>query len=264
MLCGATGLRRYKPPWLGVPAEVDLGARRSSGRRRLEATMRWNFGWWALAGATLGCGGSVTGESGAASTGGVAEAANTGGRAGQGATGGSGGTSASCLYDGLVYAPGASIPCANGCGSCFCLQDGLVRATLSGCPTTDSAVVACEYDGVVYPLGASFACDCNECWCAPDGIMSTLMGCLADGGGPTRCDYDGTSYSVGSTFPPTNGCGSCACSHGVVQCELKACAACFYNGTEYPVSASFPATDGCNTCQCFAGGNVACTLVACG
>jgi hypothetical protein len=90
------------------------------------------------------------------------------------------------------------------------------------------------------------------------------------------CSLGGKTYAAGATFPATDGCNSCTCQADGVACTTKGCptdgppstdgstpVSCTYAGKTYGVGATFPDTDGCNKCSCEAGGQVACTLLAC-
>ena len=77
------------------------------------------------------------------------------------------------------------------------------------------------------------------------------------------CVQDGVQYEVGESFPSSDGCNSCTCMvGGQIACTLMACG-CMYDGDFHLVGDSFPATDGCNTCTCLAGGGIACTEMYC-
>jgi hypothetical protein len=68
-------------------------------------------------------------------------------------------------------------------------------------------------------------------------MRTTPVACLAGtvpllgnscGGGPLKgntCDYGGKTYGDGASFPSTDGCNTCSCSGGSVQCTLRACVA---------------------------------------
>ena len=77
----------------------------------------------------------------------------------------------------------------------------------------------CISNGVSHAFGEKFACDCNTCWCNPDGsISSTAIACAT-------CTYQGQGRFGGESFPDKDGCNTCTCEDdGSVACTDKACA----------------------------------------
>lgn len=89
------------------------------------------------------------------------------------------------------------------------------------------------------------------------------------GNGQTCAWDNGGTYKVGDTFKSLDGCNDCSCSAQGILCTMRACApapgggTCSYGGKTYSVGQTFKSTDGCNSCGCQAGGEVACTEMAC-
>ncbi len=203
-------------------------------------------------------------------------ASGTGGSGGGGGSSGAGlGDGGVCLYNGVSYAAGASIPASDGCNTCACDPSGAVVCTAVECVPDSGPGDTCLYAGVTYPVGQPFpeGDGCNTCTCAANGSVScTTIVCGVDGG---TCSYAGMTYSVGEPFPEGDGCNTCTCaSNGGVACTTIACSIdggpttdggedCVYNGTLWAEGESFPAGDGCNTCTCEAHATVHCTVNPC-
>lgn len=93
------------------------------------------------------------------------------------------------------------------------------------------------------------------------GATPEEMGC----GGTMLCKYQGNFYTTGQSFPAGDGCNTCTCNQGQLQCTLMACPqtlACTYKGESIPSGKTFPSGDGCNTCTCNQG-TLTCTKKKC-
>lgn len=156
-------------------------------------------------------------------------------------------------------------------------------ALSAGCP--DASVGeggVCRYDSKIYAADASFAASdgCNRCTCHGDGQVScTEIACTSDGGAPRdgaspapieACQYAGQEHAEGDKFPSNDGCNTCWCRNGQIECTLIACnavspiiPACRYQGADHREGDRFPSNDGCNSCGC-RNGRVECTTVDCG
>eukprot|EP00118_Oscarella_pearsei_P014831 m.129828 g.129828 ORF g.129828 m.129828 type:complete len:324 (+) comp37990_c0_seq12:119-1090(+) len=87
--------------------------------------------------------------------------------------------------------------------------------------------------------------------------------------GGCDCNCSGKCYKTGNRFRSADGCNTCFCSNGNVDCTKKACrpsgtsnASCAYDGKCYKHRDNFNSTDGCNTCNCY-NGSVSCTEAFC-
>ncbi|XP_064384618.1 kielin/chordin-like protein [Halichondria panicea] len=199
-----------------------------------------------------------------------------------------------CNYNENVYQVGDVFPADDGCNKCTCSSGGLVACTKIFCPeptTEPPPPPTCPPDK---PLVFCFADPCMFATCPahPDAV------CVADycGGCNARffigkkevtdtckCPVTGQIFKeCGSACPAncttpnpicTRQCvARCECSAGQVIDEKKnecvprdQCPAevCVKDGVTYQVGDTFPAGDECNTCTCQAGGQIACTEIAC-
>jgi len=150
----------------------------------------------------VACGGSAQVEPGGSALGG---APGSGGAVSGGAPSGSGGSPA-------APAVGGSPSNTGGSGAAPPVMGTAGVAGAPGAPDT------CWVGGVAHVIGERFACNCNTCWCTPDGnVASTLIQC-------NDCNYGGQNYVVGETFPSVDGCNQCTCQTSGVSCTDKACA----------------------------------------
>jgi len=142
----------------------------------------------------VACGGTAKVEPGAAGAGSMAQ----------------GGTPASAGAPPLTAGSGNS----NGVGGSSGASGSMASAGASG---DAGAPGTCVVGGVVHAIGERFACDCNTCWCEPDGSISgTQIAC-------NECQYAGQSYRVGEKFPDRDGCNQCECMSSGASCTEKYC-----------------------------------------
>ncbi len=100
-------------------------------------------------------------------------------------------------------------------------------------------------------------------WVAAVWGAGSVVGCGKSTSSDNDCAYDGRTVKDGASFAASDGCNTCACNDGEVNCTLVGCSAeCQVGGVSYSEGASFPSDDGCNTCTCGAG-EVSCTQRAC-
>lgn len=120
-----------------------------------------------------------------------------------------------CVYEGSVYARGATFDATDGCNTCSCTASGEVVCTTDVCPES------CEYEGQNYEIGDGFpsADGCNTCTCTSDGVACTDIGCPASG----SCQIGDRIYENGESFPAGDGCNTCTCDDGITACTLIEC-----------------------------------------
>ncbi len=195
-----------------------------------------------------------------------------------------------CEYNNKTYEEGESFPSIDGCNTCECDKDTGVSCTEIACNVdmdsdkNDVDEYICTYNGKDYKQGDKFpATDgCNTCECIKDtGVACTEIACQTDADSDINdddefiCTYNGKEYKDGDTFKSIDGCNTCGCCEGVINCTTMECSdtdpepsdtdpvTCFYDNKEYNIGDTFPSKDDCNRCECFEDGHVGCTEINC-
>lgn len=107
----------------------------------------------------------------------------------------------SCTVGNVTYKSGEGFKGEDGCNSCSC-QNGQVMCTAMACDNT--TIINDE------PM--------------PDDIQLPSDNDMQDIPMPQTCMYNGRAYKEGDSFSSTDGCNTCGCSGGQVNCTLRACA----------------------------------------
>lgn len=90
---------------------------------------------------------------------------------------------------------------------------------------------SCNYKGVTYKNDENFKEDCNSCSCQDGTVVCTEIACEddytplgdEDEEQTDSCLYEGNVYRNGEGFTDVDGCNSCSCENGSVQCTTIAC-----------------------------------------
>ncbi|XP_033101456.1 kielin/chordin-like protein [Anneissia japonica] len=207
-----------------------------------------------------------------------------------------------CMLDEVVARNGQIFDNPNDkCQDCLCL-DGYVRCTDKQCPTLSPMCLdPIKLPGECCPSCRKMGCSdreeldpCEECNCV-NGQWScsrrecVLPSCPHPGRGMccmecNGCTYNGKPWANGDVFSdPADGCRSCQCSNGTVNCSHPVCEApqcrnpvvpagqccpicigtCNVDGLEVDNGETYtPASDPCASCTC-RNGQVFCKTVQC-
>ncbi|XP_066576023.1 von Willebrand factor C and EGF domain-containing protein isoform X2 [Amia ocellicauda] len=225
-------------------------------------------------------------------------------------------TPALCLHQGAQYSEGSSWMDQD-CHNCTCMEGSMIchKVTCSVscthpawdpehcCPTCNR----CLYKGQILEDEHTFSPEddsCTLCLCLGGNVTCLSPACppvtcaqpvlseccpLC----PVQCRYLDQEYAEGSEFsPPGDGCATCICQNGQVDCYYppcpvldcspgdwvreagECCPSCAQeekergcsvddNGVEFPVGQIWSTGDPCETCVCQVGGLVVCQRTQC-
>ena len=207
--------------------------------------------------ASAGSGGISVGASGsqgaAIPAAGASGSAQAGNAAGAATSGGGAGGSADCSFQGQVYADGSTFPAGDGCNTCGC-ADGLVQCTALSCDPASggSGGISAGGAGGVLPTGGTGAATDTG------GSAGAGSGGAAGTGGHAGGGMGGALPTGGAGGAATGGASGAADTGGTAGSGAD----CEYQGQVYADGSTFPAGDGCNTCGC-TDGSVQCTVLWC-
>ena len=197
----------------------------------------------------------------------------------------------SCTYKGNTYQVGENFKSDDGCNTCSCLGGEVACTNMACAPTpcgTKGAASCKEKEYCDQATHCGEADKAGECKTKPEtctGQEDPVCGCdgktysnacVANSKGVSvkskgkcpeagkSCEYNGKTHKDGATFPHTDGCNTCTCKDGKVECGGDACPfkGCKHDGKDYKSGDKFPKGDGCNTCDCY-DGKVSCTKKVC-
>ncbi len=131
----------------------------------------------------------------------------------------SSGTETQCEYNEVLYAEGDTFPSIDSCNSCVCTSGGVVACTEKACVEQSSATTIVvssmvHTSSVEAPLSSSISIPIRSS--ASVSISSVVQDIQS-------CIYNEITYLPGELFDAIDGCNSCSCSNGVVDCASEPC-----------------------------------------
>ncbi len=123
----------------------------------------------------------------------------------------SSGTETQCEYNEVLYIEGNTFPSIDSCNSCVCTSMGSVACTEKACGEQSSATTIVVSS--IVELSSVEALISSSASLPISSIVQEIQSCI----------YNEITYQPGELFDAPDGCNSCSCSNGVVECATEPC-----------------------------------------